>query len=231
MDDKRPPYRDHDFNKIRNCTFTYECTLDWDDLRRTEDQQLRHCDKCEEFVYLCETDEEFIAHVSEGHCVAKLMPRGMKPEHRHTLGRGDEVGAANELFFIPKELAKDDAVRGLKADHSSYCPDCGFPLADGAKCNVCPPSLGPRLQRTDPSEEAIDEIDQETEQQRLQAHNDACLRIAELKPACPYCDSAENLEFFDKSPESKCYFICRICARSSRPEDFVADGPSDWIHK
>ncbi len=70
------------------------------------------------------------------------------------------------------------------------------------------------------------------EQERLEAirpHNEACRRIAEQKPACPYCDSAENLEFLNKSPERKSYFICRVCGRSSRPEEFAAQGPPDWV--
>lgn len=50
--------------------FAYECPVDWAAMTPTDDEKVRHCGKCEQHVYFCETIAEAQHHAWAGECVA-----------------------------------------------------------------------------------------------------------------------------------------------------------------
>lgn len=63
-------------NTIRNCDkqFHFVCPQKWGELQETEDKTKRFCDKCEQTVYFCITDDETRKHARAGHCIAREIP-------------------------------------------------------------------------------------------------------------------------------------------------------------
>ncbi len=60
---------------IKNCTFSYRCPKDWDALQAdAADPKRRNCHECRRDVHLCETDDELIARVKAGDCIAIRRP-------------------------------------------------------------------------------------------------------------------------------------------------------------
>ena len=42
---------------------------------------------------------------------------------------------------------------------------------------------------------------------------------------CPHCrERTKKIRYYDKSPDSRSYFVCQLCARSFRAEDIVKRG-------
>lgn len=61
---------------VRNCDrqFKFVCPQLWSDLKETDERDRRFCDKCEQVVYLCVSDDETLEHARAGHCVAREIP-------------------------------------------------------------------------------------------------------------------------------------------------------------
>jgi hypothetical protein len=55
---------------IRNCTFAFKCTAQWDELTPTDDDKINFCQDCQKEVYLCEDDDELVNAVRLNRCVA-----------------------------------------------------------------------------------------------------------------------------------------------------------------
>ena len=49
----------------------FRCPRQWSQLVPTEDATVRYCTECQEPVYLCETDDELVAHAQANHCTAR----------------------------------------------------------------------------------------------------------------------------------------------------------------
>jgi hypothetical protein len=66
--------------EIRNCTFAYRCTADWDKLEDTGIEQVRHCHECDKDVHFCETDQQLTDAIYANHCVAieRRTPKGLR---------------------------------------------------------------------------------------------------------------------------------------------------------
>jgi len=47
-----------DKNKIRNCKLEFECPLLWDNLKETNDKNIRFCEKCKENVVRVNNKDE-----------------------------------------------------------------------------------------------------------------------------------------------------------------------------
>jgi len=67
---------------INNCEyeFEYKCPLEWKNLEKTEDSQVRFCNECKKNVYRCKTNKDFDKHIQLNHCIAgnePNMPMGM----------------------------------------------------------------------------------------------------------------------------------------------------------
>ena len=59
-------------SEILNCEVRFEfiCPQKWESLGQTEALEIRHCDVCNQNVYLCETPLEFVRQGNLGRCVA-----------------------------------------------------------------------------------------------------------------------------------------------------------------
>ncbi|WP_415897890.1 hypothetical protein ACMXYX_05810 [Neptuniibacter sp. QD72_48] len=54
----------------RDCKINYKCPKAWDDLDKTEDPFVRHCDQCEKDVHFCADVESLKEATIEDLCVA-----------------------------------------------------------------------------------------------------------------------------------------------------------------
>lgn len=59
-------------SELWNCSqaFDYQCPLEWDRLEKTGDPDVRHCETCDQDVYMCSSPAAFVANGSRGRCVA-----------------------------------------------------------------------------------------------------------------------------------------------------------------
>ena len=66
---------------IGNCkySFEYKCPLEWKNLKRTEDSNIRFCNECSKNVYHCKTEKDIDKHIKSNHCIALDEPT-------HTMG-------------------------------------------------------------------------------------------------------------------------------------------------
>ena len=73
---------------LRNCVFGFKCTANWDEMKRTSDQRVRHCDSCEKDVYFITKPEELIDAINLNRCVAIAPPENQNDLYypRPTLG-------------------------------------------------------------------------------------------------------------------------------------------------
>jgi hypothetical protein len=92
------------------------------------------------------------------------------------------------------------------------------------------PGLRALLQAADWSrKERLKEETYLREQKRLERvadYNQRCEELKELLDSdglvCPHCHhKTKKIRYFDKSPQSRSYFVCQLCARSFRAEDIV----------
>jgi uncharacterized protein (TIGR02996 family) len=67
--------------RIEGCSnlFTFRCPRKWEQLRTTEDAEVRYCDGCERNVYYCGSVREAQKHAYRGECVAISLTVLRKP--------------------------------------------------------------------------------------------------------------------------------------------------------
>jgi hypothetical protein len=107
---------------IRNCIFGFKCTADWDAMKITSVQTIRHCARCKKDVHQISTKEELFEAIQLNRCVAIFDSRN-KPDldgislSMPTLGvparykRNKNLGAENTNindYDIPAFLRKPD---------------------------------------------------------------------------------------------------------------------------
>lgn len=61
-------------DRIVNCNFEYKCPLEWDNLLRTGDSEIRFCKKCEKNVHFAHSQIELDNLSRAGNCVAFHRP-------------------------------------------------------------------------------------------------------------------------------------------------------------
>jgi hypothetical protein len=135
---------------IRNCSprMSMVCPRTWDALRPTEHADVRHCEQCQEHVFLCLTDAETIAHARAGHCIARALPRASE-QPRLVLGRpkNAERPTPSQLEaqeWMRRERAIDGLLRGGIPVARRTCSECSYPVPDYLdRCRVCGTKLGP----------------------------------------------------------------------------------------
>jgi hypothetical protein len=56
---------------IENCRrlFRFRCPMTWDELKATDDYDVRHCSVCQKNVYFCYTLEDVKYHKGRGDCI------------------------------------------------------------------------------------------------------------------------------------------------------------------
>lgn len=57
---------------ISNCKFGYQCDKSWDELKEISAPKIRHCERCDQPILFCETPEELMNAIREGHCCSRL---------------------------------------------------------------------------------------------------------------------------------------------------------------
>ena len=57
-------------DRIVNCNFEYKCPLEWDNLLKTGDSNVRFCKSCEKNVHFAHTQTELDNLAGAGNCVA-----------------------------------------------------------------------------------------------------------------------------------------------------------------
>ncbi len=55
---------------LRNCTFAYKCTQQWENLEETHEESIRFCHDCQKEVHYCEDDQELLESIKLNRCVA-----------------------------------------------------------------------------------------------------------------------------------------------------------------
>ena len=63
---------------IRNCVFDFKCEANWDEMKPTSEQTVRHCEKCQKNVYFINTLEELTEAINLNRCVAIAPPESRK---------------------------------------------------------------------------------------------------------------------------------------------------------
>jgi len=132
---------------IRNCPprMRRVCPRTWDALRPTEQTDVRHCEQCQEHVFLCVTDAETIAHARAGHCIARVLPSASE-QPRLVVGRPESPdrptpSQLEAQGWTRRESAIDGVLRGVMT-FARTCPDCSYPVPDYLDhCRVCGTTL------------------------------------------------------------------------------------------
>lgn len=61
--------------KVKQYVFKFECDEVWETLTETQDDKIRHCQRCDKNVYSVQNPEEFNANAEKGNCVFSLPMR------------------------------------------------------------------------------------------------------------------------------------------------------------
>ena len=89
--------------ELRNCVFDFKCKADWNEMKRTSDEVVRHCVQCQKDVYFISTPEELTEAINLNRCVAIAPPESLKNQ-RPTTGvprsRQDNPGDSIPENFI-----------------------------------------------------------------------------------------------------------------------------------
>jgi hypothetical protein len=76
---------------IRNCVFGFKCTADWDAMKATSDETIRHCAGCKKDVYQVSTKEELFDAIQLNRCVA-IFDKPNKPDFDGKMINNEDVG-------------------------------------------------------------------------------------------------------------------------------------------
>ncbi len=81
---------------IIHCEFEFKCSLDWKNLKLTNDPKVRYCEECKKNVNLCTSNEEIDESWEKGLCVAHPLytEKGLKKI------KDFEAGIGENPFFI-----------------------------------------------------------------------------------------------------------------------------------
>ena len=62
-----------DLFSVERCPLDYYCAKTWDELDKTDNNDISYCKECSSEVYMCKTVEDFDIKAKEGRCVAYLV--------------------------------------------------------------------------------------------------------------------------------------------------------------
>lgn len=108
---------DHSTNpqlEIRNCPasaqtprFKFQCPLEWDALKRTDDEKIRYCDQCNRNIHHVTTDAELGDAILNNLCIAwEVIDPEPAPDYTRPflMGYPDaEFGTATRLLLKGSE--------------------------------------------------------------------------------------------------------------------------------
>lgn len=55
---------------LHNCVFGFKCTANWDEMTRTNNDGIRHCDACDKKVFFVTKPKEMMKAIKLNRCVA-----------------------------------------------------------------------------------------------------------------------------------------------------------------
>lgn len=61
-------------DEIKDYVFGYECSVGWENLAKTDDENCRFCRRCNKNVYFVETQTQLNKTAEKGNCVAFPNP-------------------------------------------------------------------------------------------------------------------------------------------------------------
>lgn len=132
---------------VRLCEriFKKKCPERWENLVTTEDPSVKHCKSCQREVFLCESDEETMAHAEQGHCIARSAPVWSELPML-VLGEPDAEWLRANQPTPQQEAAQADFHRELNINSAldniklttRRCTNCGYPMPRWwDDCRVC----------------------------------------------------------------------------------------------
>jgi hypothetical protein len=65
---------DKEIDGIKDYVFSFECSVGWENLDKTDDEKCRFCHQCNKTVYFVETQTELNKTAKKGNCVAFPNP-------------------------------------------------------------------------------------------------------------------------------------------------------------
>jgi hypothetical protein len=93
--------------QLRNCEFSFKCDAQWDEMGKTETENVRFCDACQKEVYRCDTDEELIRAIRSNLCVAIPSPYPREEDEPVRV-------LAGSMRFRSRNQVEDDPLPTLK---------------------------------------------------------------------------------------------------------------------
>ena len=130
--------------------FKVFCPKSWDSLEPLADPQTKHCQTCNQTVYLCVSDEETLQHAEQGHCVARSIPSvdsATADSESYFLGEPDakwlrqKVAAERAKREVEERAALEVAIgEALRSGHftARRCQACHYPVAQWYDaCRIC----------------------------------------------------------------------------------------------
>jgi hypothetical protein len=123
---------------IQLCPMRFKvfCPKSWDSLEPLAYPRTKHCQTCNQTVYLCVSDEETLQHAEQGHCVARTIPRvdsATDDSENYVLGEPDAK-------WLRKKVAKERAKREVE-ERATREINIGEALRDGhftaRRCQAC----------------------------------------------------------------------------------------------
>ena len=108
----------------------------WESLQRTDQENVRHCSKCSEDVYFCESDEDSVSHAVNGDCIARFEPSD--PSESITIGRPSIEKMKDDILNAHKVRRERAIDAALSLEKHEICEKCGYPKPLGLLgCEIC----------------------------------------------------------------------------------------------
>jgi hypothetical protein len=104
-------------DEIKDYVFGFECSVGWENLEKTDDENLRFCHQCDKHVYFAETQTQLNEIAKKGNCVAFPNPKSPLEPLTPVLG-----GYILPPFYDCKVCKKLTDRKG--GDFGEICPEC-----------------------------------------------------------------------------------------------------------
>ena len=84
------------------CMFKFVCPNQWHELQKTEQDDVKYCNECQQDVHWVQSEQELSNYAAQGHCVAYTLPKDTQS------GTDDfiEVTMLGDPIFMDKDFMK-----------------------------------------------------------------------------------------------------------------------------
>ena len=100
----------------------YECPKQWDDLKKTDDQNIRDCDECGKPVHFISNENELEEAAMNGNCVAfynkESMPEHVAEQYKRIwrMNKPKTVVATRVTMGLPSSAGRIEKIRRFLDD-------------------------------------------------------------------------------------------------------------------